>query len=70
MEVKLHSFLILALDRGEWSASHSGIYLEGKGPKYPLKAAKWAPGQSGYFREEKNILSLLGFESWIVEPVG
>jgi hypothetical protein len=45
-------FLTLALDGGEWSASHPGSCI-------PSGRA-----QSGHCGEEKNPLPLLGIEPW------
>jgi len=34
MEVWLHSFSMLALDRGEWFTAHPSHLSSGKGPRY------------------------------------
>jgi len=39
VEIQLHAFLTLALDGGEWSASHS----QGKSPQYPLERRMGGP---------------------------
>jgi hypothetical protein len=36
VEVKIHGFLTLALDVGEWSASRSGRFAPGKEPLVPI----------------------------------
>jgi hypothetical protein len=37
VEVKLHSFLVSALDGGKWQASRAGSFTPGKEPRYPFK---------------------------------
>jgi hypothetical protein len=42
----------------------------GKGPQYPLnRRLAGSQSLSGYFEEEKNLLSLQKFESQIIQPV-
>jgi hypothetical protein len=35
MEIKLHTFLSLALEGSKWSVSHSSNFTIGEGPLYP-----------------------------------
>jgi len=71
MEVQHHSFLILAPGGGDWSAEQSSRFtLKDIAPKYPLNGRLIGPPSwSGYFGQEKNILFLLEFKPWIVEPI-
>jgi hypothetical protein len=59
-----YSFLTLALDGGEWSASRSGHALPwGKDPRYPLYRRLGGPqSQSGHRDYRKNPLPLPGIE--------
>ena len=69
--VQCHSLINLALDGGEWSAlCPSHFYPWGKSHHYLLyRKLGRSKRQSGYFGEEKNLLSLLGFKRWIVQPI-
>ena len=50
MEVKLHSFLASALERGEWWASRSRRFIPGQGSRYE---ARWAFENASAFRRRK-----------------
>jgi len=57
-------------DRGEGSTSCPSSLTPKKEPRHPVKM--WQGGyqsQSGHFREEKNLLPLLGFPFWTAQPV-
>jgi hypothetical protein len=70
-EVQDHSFLILTQDGGEQSAKQSSrCTLKDLAPQVPTEwPVNWAAKLVWIFWTEKNILSLLEFEPWIVEPV-
>jgi hypothetical protein len=59
-----YSFLTLALDGGEWSASRPGRALSrGKDPRYPLYRSQDGPqSRSGHRGYRKNPLPLPGIE--------
>jgi hypothetical protein len=61
-EVEIHSFLIGALDGGEWSASRCGRSTPGNKARYPLRRGLDDS-------EGKNLLHQPGSEPWIVQPV-
>ena len=64
--VQCHSPITFALD-GALCPSH--FYLWGKSHHYLLyRKLGRSKRQSGYFGEEKNLLPLLGFKRWIVQP--
>jgi hypothetical protein len=65
VDVQLHTFLILALDGGEWSVSCLGCFTsQGKSMWYPLDRRLGGPrSQSGCSGEGKNSQSLLGLEA-------
>jgi len=56
----IHSYCTSALDGGEWSAHALASVLPGKNPPVPTEQ---------HAGQEKNILSLLGFEPQIIQPV-
>jgi hypothetical protein len=59
LEVKLHSFLTFALDRGEWLASYPSVFPQVDSPSYSLnRRLDWPWSQSGQFGEEESVLSL------------
>ena len=61
--VQLYSFLTSALDGDDWPNSSSGR-------RYTLnRGLGGSTSPSGRSREEKNVLSLTGFEPCIVQPV-
>ena len=67
--VQHHSFLTLALDRGERSGSHSGNFALGEVSLVPTEQEVGGPnGQSGCFEEEKNLLTLLNNNSLYNQP--
>jgi len=60
----------LALDGDGWSVSCPGSFSRKQLQvpiEYELFFGSW--GQFGHFGEERNVLSLLGFKPWIVQPV-
>jgi hypothetical protein len=65
--------LILNLStRWRWVVSLTPwkIYPQGKSPQYPLNGMLMAPHSlCGSFGDEKNLLSLPGFELWIVKSI-
>jgi hypothetical protein len=63
-DVQLRSFLILALDGGQWFTPSPGRLTPGKEPRYPLNRRL-----GGRFEKEKNLLHLPGLESRTVQPV-
>jgi hypothetical protein len=68
-EVQHHSFLILALEAGEWSISCPTCLTPRKESQYPLSRRLGGPqSRSGCFTDEKNFLPLPGFKNWTVEP--
>jgi len=69
--VQCHSLITLALDRREWSAlCPSHFYPWWKSHHYLLyRKLGRSKRKSGRFGEEKNLLSLLGFKCWIVQPI-
>jgi hypothetical protein len=53
----------LALDGGKWSTSCPFLFNLGKQSQYPLYMGLGGPhSQSGHYREEKNLLPLLGIK--------
>ena len=60
-------FLISVLDRGEWSALHPSPFIPSK--KSQLQEAGGSQSRSGCIGQEKNFLSLLGFELQIIQLV-
>jgi len=70
MEAQFHSFRNSPLD-GEWWASQTGRFSPGKERPYPLNRRIGEPQRRpGRFAEEKNLLLMLEFESWILQSVG
>jgi len=69
--VQCHSLISLVLDEGEWSAlCPSHFYAWGKSHHYlSYRKLGRSERQSGHFGEEKNLLSLLRFKRWIVQPI-
>jgi len=63
-------FLTLAVDRGEWSASHPSHFTpEGKSSQYPLyRKLGGALSSSGQDGKEKNSQFLPGIEPWTSIP--
>jgi hypothetical protein len=70
VEVYLHSFLSLALDRDEWSKSHPGLYTPGKIPTACKYKDGWAsePVWTVLLKTKYPFLPQ-GFETWAVLPV-
>ena len=70
VELKRHSFFILALSGGEWSSLGIGRFTLAK---EPLVAMVRKLGESWRqwkrFGEEKHLLPLPGFETQIFQPV-
>jgi hypothetical protein len=63
VEVRLHSFVALALDRGEWLTSCLDLFTPGKDPQSLLKCRPSGPqNRSRRFGEEENLLLLPVFE--------
>jgi len=60
----------LALDGGGWSASCPSSLTSRKQLQVSIEYGLFGSwGQFGHFGEERNVLSLLGFRTWIVQPV-
>lgn len=58
MVVQLHSFLILALDGSEWSASYPSHFPPGKEPKYPFyRRVGWSHSKFRWFGEGIKFLA-------------
>jgi len=57
VEVQAHSFLTLALERGEWSTSCPGYVTSGKEPNELGGGAGWAAGPGGNFWGGENSLA-------------
>jgi hypothetical protein len=69
MELKLHAFLTLALDGGEWPASRP-LYPQRQSPWYPLDKELGGPqSRSGHGGKAKNSQTLPGLEPPIIQPV-
>jgi hypothetical protein len=69
-EVLLYSFLTLAIDGSEWSASHCGWFAPLKEPFYLLnKRLGGAQGWSICVGEEKNLLYQPRFKPQIVQAI-
>jgi hypothetical protein len=70
MEVYLHAFLTLALNKGEWSASHPACFhLQGNRHQHPLDRRQVGPqNQSGYGDKEKRAMHMAGIELGI-QPI-
>ena len=61
-------FLILALDGGEWSTSHSGHFTPWKELRYQFNRRLGGhQNMSEHFGKEKNILSLPGLDLLTVQ---
>jgi hypothetical protein len=64
VEVKVDSFLTLALDGGDWLASRLDHFSTGKGFLCPLdRRLCGLQSQSGRFGEQKNLLPLTGIRN-------
>lgn len=60
----------LALDGGGWSASCPSSLTSRKQLQVPTEYEVFGSwNQFGHFGEERNVVSLLGFKPWIVQPV-
>jgi hypothetical protein len=72
MEVSLHLFLNLELDGGEWLAPlPCGFTQRGKCTQITfIRRLGETQSWSGYIGEKINALTLKGFESHIVQPLG
>ena len=69
-EVLLYSFLTLAMDGGEWSASHCVWFAAGKEPFYLLNGRLGGvQGWSIHVGEEKNVLHQPRFKPQIVQTI-
>jgi hypothetical protein len=67
-EIQLQLFLVSTPDKCEWSTSCLCLSTTGREPKYPLnRRLGGLHNRSGRFREQKNILPLLGFYPWIYQ---
>jgi hypothetical protein len=66
-----HTFVISALDGGEWSASRfRPLYPQRKRPRYPLdRRLGESQSRSGRGLDEKNSQHMPGLEPPIVQPV-
>jgi hypothetical protein len=63
VEVRLHSFVTLALDRGEWLTSCLDLFTPGKEPQSLLNCRPGRPqNRSRLFGEEENLFPLPVFE--------
>ena len=69
-EVLLYSFLTLAIDGGEWSASHCGWFAPLKEPFYLLNR-RLGGAQDWFLRvgEEKNLLHQPRFKPQFVQAI-
>jgi hypothetical protein len=56
-------------DGGVWSTSHPDHFTPGEEAYSIETTLGGSQSWSGHFGEEKNILSLLGFELLIIQPV-
>ena len=69
VEVQLHPFLTLALDRDQWLNSSPGHFTRGNERRYLFNRRLSGPQRrSGRFGEDKNLLPLQGFEPRTVQP--
>jgi hypothetical protein len=60
----------LELDGDEWSTSRPGRFTARKEPQYTLDRGLCGPqSRSARFGDEKTLLPLPDFESWVVQPV-
>jgi len=60
----------LAQNEGEFINTMPQLFTSRGESQYPLKRRMGRPqSQSGRYKEEKNLLLLLGFEPWIVQPI-
>jgi hypothetical protein len=58
-EFLLHSFLTLTPGGSEWWTSESGMFTQGKGPRYEVKSGQYEPqNRPKRFGEKKNPLAL------------
>jgi len=66
-----YSFSTLALDGGEWSASHPGCTLPlGKEPQYPLDGKLgWTQSWSWTQRLEEKSFASAGDQTLVIQPV-
>jgi hypothetical protein len=70
VEVQLHSFLTLAQDGGERSASCSGRFTTGESPRHPIYRRLGGPqSRSRRGCEEKNSQPLSALEPTIIQSV-
>jgi len=69
-ELQFYLSLALAVGGGEWSGSCLGSFTRGEEPRYPLNERLGGPkNQSGWFWMSGNLLPLLVFEPWTIQPV-
>ena len=71
LAVQLHSFLISALETGEWPTPRPGCFTVGKKRRYPLYRRLGGPqGRSGRkWRRGKVLPPPMGFKPRTVQPV-
>jgi hypothetical protein len=69
-EVYLHQFLISTLNEVQWPTSRLGRIIPGKEALHPLsKKMGGAQSRFGRCKEQKNVLTVPGFEPLIFQPV-
>jgi hypothetical protein len=70
LEVKLHSFIPSTLNGVDWFTSQPSLFTTEEEQRYILKEeAKYIQRRFGRFGKEGSVLSLPGFETWILQPV-
>jgi hypothetical protein len=70
VEVQLHSFLALALDRAAYINFISWPLYAWENPQYPMDRRLSGPqSQCGHVGEDKNLFPLPGYEPQTVQPV-
>jgi hypothetical protein len=70
VEIRLHAFLILLLDKGELSASRPGLFAPEKTfPVLTEYESVWAPGAVWTFSRRRNVFLLLGIETRVVQDI-
>jgi hypothetical protein len=67
VEVQLHTFLTLAIDKGVISFMAQQLQSRKRNPSIHWREGWMDPGQYGHCREDKNILPLPGIKP-ILQP--